>query len=57
MYMGFIPILFEPLDGLFVARTMVGICSERNMTWKLVLEVNDQQGQSELLFYYFDATY
>lgn len=57
MYMGFIPVLFEVRDGLLVAQTMVGICAERNMTWRLVLEVNDQQGQSELAFYYFDATY
>ncbi|WP_392343790.1 hypothetical protein [Pseudoalteromonas prydzensis] len=57
MYMGFIPVLFEARDGLLVAHTMVGICSERNMTWKLVLELNNQQGHAEHVLYYFDVTY
>ncbi|MEH6394778.1 hypothetical protein [Pseudoalteromonas sp.] len=57
MYMGFIPVFFEPRDGVLVAHTMVGICSERNMTWKLALELKNQQGQSEQVLYYFDVTY
>ncbi|MFU2508547.1 hypothetical protein [Pseudoalteromonas sp. ASV78] len=57
MYMGFIPVLFAPRDDMLVAQTMVGICSERNMTWKLVLELNNQQGHAEHVLYYFDVTY
>lgn len=57
MYMGYIPVLFAPRDDMLVAQTMVGICSERNMTWKLTLEVKNPQGQPESVFYYFDVTY
>ncbi|NMM41785.1 hypothetical protein [Pseudoalteromonas arctica] len=57
MYMGYIPVMFEPRDDILVAQSMVGICSERNMTWKLTLEVKNQQGQIKHVYYYFDATY
>lgn len=57
MYMGYIPVLFEPRNDILVAQGMVGICSERNMTWKLTLEVKNPQGQLKQIFYYFDATY
>ena len=57
MYMGFIPVFFEASDGLLVAQTMVGICAERNMTWKLALAVKNQQEQAEQVFYYFNVTY
>ena len=57
MYMGYIPVFFEPRNDILVAQGMVGICSERNMTWKLTLEVKNPQGQLKHVFYYFDATY
>ncbi|CAM3667105.1 MULTISPECIES: hypothetical protein [Pseudoalteromonas] len=57
MYMGFIPVLFESREDILVANTMVGICAERNMTWKLVLVLKDQQEHAEPIFYYFDVIY
>lgn len=57
MYMGFIPLQFTPFQDHFIAHTMVGICSERNMTWQLQLGVNDRQGATETLLYNFDVVY
>lgn len=40
MYMGKIPVLFElNNDNDWHATTMLGMCSEPNMQWRLVLEV------------------
>ena len=57
MYMGYIPVKFVSHKGVLVATTMVGICSERNMTWKLTVEITNKQGQLDTLFYYINVTY
>lgn len=57
MYMGFIPLQFEPFQDHHVAHTMVGICSERNMTWQLQLDIVNSQGDTDVIMYYFDVIY
>ena len=57
MYMGYIPLQFELQGNVLTANTMVGICSERNMTWKLILELKNQQNKIEPIYYYFTVIY
>lgn len=57
MYMGFIPLNFEAFQDHYIAHTMVGICSERKMTWQLNLETINSTGESNTLFYQFDVEY
>lgn len=57
MYMGFIPLQFKSFQDHYMANTMVGICSEREMTWKLELNVINSQGDSKILLYFFDVIY
>ena len=53
MYMGYIPVFFELVAGKFRATTMVGVCSEKNMEWKLSIELKDQQGSNSQISYNF----
>ncbi|MGB1292049.1 MAG: hypothetical protein ACPG5Z_07935 [Pseudoalteromonas sp.] len=53
MYMGYIPVFFELVAGKFRATTMVGVCSEKNMEWKLSIELKDQQGNNSQISYNF----
>lgn len=57
MYMGYIPLNFEPFQDHFIAHTMVGICSERKMTWQLSLNTVDDDGSNQTLSYFFDVVY
>lgn len=57
MYMGYIPVSFEVVDTIYQAHTMVGVCSEKNMKWKLLVQVQDSQGQIQHLTYYFFVRY
>ncbi|KPH64205.1 hypothetical protein AMS58_02865 [Pseudoalteromonas porphyrae] len=57
MYMGYIPLQFKLQDNVLTANAMVGICSERNMTWKLILELKNQKNQIESVYYYFTVIY
>lgn len=58
MYMGYIPVQFERQGNTWVANTMVGICAEKNMVWKLVLTTTDKSTSiSQHVEYYFNVTY
>lgn len=58
MYMGYIPLQFIEQGNIWLADTMVGICSEQNMVWKLVLTTsNKNTGISSNVDYYFNVTY
>ncbi len=58
MYMGYIPLQFTKQDNIWLADTMVGICSEQNMVWKLVLTaVNESTSVNQTVEYYFNVTY
>ncbi len=58
MYMGYIPLQFTEQGNIWLADTMVGICSEQNMVWKLVLTTsNKNTGISSNVDYYFNVTY
>lgn len=58
MYMGYIPLQFTEQGNIWLAGTMVGICSEQNMVWKLVLTTsNKNTGISSNVDYYFNVTY
>lgn len=58
MYMGYIPVQFKNQGSVWVANTMVGICSEKNMVWKLILTtVDTNTGISENVEYFFNVTY
>lgn len=57
MYMGYIPVAFSSLGNIYQAQTMVGICSEKNMKWKLQLNLEDKHGNPQTLSYYFIVTY
>ncbi|KPZ57599.1 hypothetical protein [Pseudoalteromonas sp. P1-7a] len=58
MYMGFIPQKFTKEATIYKSDTMVGICSEQNMLWQLVLNLsNIQTGESITHFYNFYVTY
>jgi hypothetical protein len=53
MYMGYIPVFFKSTKGILQADTMVGVCSEKNMKWKLIIELEDQQAKTSQVTYYF----
>ncbi|MCK8094537.1 hypothetical protein CWB60_03700 [Pseudoalteromonas sp. S327] len=58
MYMGFIPQKFTKEATIYKSDTMVGICSEKNMLWQLVLNLsNVQTGEKITHFYNFYVTY
>ncbi|XQF93587.1 hypothetical protein ACOBV9_07330 [Pseudoalteromonas espejiana] len=58
MYMGFIPQKFTKHESIYKSETMVGICSEKNMLWQLVLNLtNTQTGEPITHFYNFYVTY
>ena len=58
MYMGYIPVQFTKHSNIWLANTMVGICSEQNMVWKLVLTtVDTKTATSENVEYFFNVTY
>lgn len=58
MYMGFIPQKFIKEATIYKSDTMVGICSEKNMLWQLVLNLsNVQTGEQITHFYNFYVTY
>lgn len=58
MYMGYIPLQFKKHDTIWQSDTMVGICSEKNMLWQLIVTITDQAtGVSDTLNYYFYVTY
>ncbi|WP_377109580.1 hypothetical protein [Pseudoalteromonas sp. R86517] len=58
MYMGFIPQKFTKEATIYKSDTMVGICSEKNMLWQLVLNLsNVQTGEQITHFYNFYVTY
>ena len=58
MYMGYIPVQFKNQGSVWVANTMVGICSEKNMVWKLILTtVDTNTATSENVEYFFNVTY
>jgi hypothetical protein len=53
MYMGYIPIFFESSNATIQANTMVGVCSEKNMKWKLVIDIQDEAGDENQIAYFF----
>ena len=53
MYMGYIPVFFKSTNGILQADTMVGVCSEKNMKWKLIIDLEDQQTKNSQVTYYF----
>jgi hypothetical protein len=58
MYMGFIPQQFEKKKGVWQSDTMVGICSEKNMLWKLeIILKNEITGAVETVNYFFYVNY
>ncbi|MDN3377325.1 MULTISPECIES: hypothetical protein [unclassified Pseudoalteromonas] len=57
MYMGYIPVTFEAIDDIYQATTMVGICSEKNMKWKLRLQLQDSEGHTQHITYFFIVRY
>ena len=58
MYMGFIPQKFTKEATIYKSDTMVGICSEKNMLWQLMLNLsNVQTGEQITHFYNFYVTY
>ncbi|MFP3351078.1 hypothetical protein R0K04_06610 [Pseudoalteromonas sp. SIMBA_153] len=58
MYMGYIPVQFTEQGNIWLADTMVGICSEQNMVWKLVLTTVDlTTSANQTVEYYFNVTY
>ncbi|WP_404339826.1 hypothetical protein [Pseudoalteromonas mariniglutinosa] len=57
MYMGYIPLKFTKTQNTFVANAMVGICSERTMTWRLVLAVELASGEITKVNYFFNSHY
>jgi hypothetical protein len=58
MYMGYIPQQFKRQGHVWQSKTMVGICAEQNMQWKLVLNVVDTTEQhSQTLYYSFYVRY
>jgi hypothetical protein len=58
MYMGYIPQNFIKQNNVWQSNTMVGICSEKNMLWNLVLTVSSETNTTkETLNYYFYVTY
>jgi len=58
MYMGFIPQKFTEQGSIYKSETMVGICSEKNMLWQLVLNLSNlQTGEPITHFYNFYVTY
>ncbi|KAA1152937.1 hypothetical protein [Pseudoalteromonas fuliginea] len=58
MYMGYIPQQFIKKGELWQSNTMVGICSEKNMLWRLELTILNQTSLVEqILNYNFYVTY
>lgn len=58
MYMGYIPLQFTEHGNIWLANTMVGICSEQNMVWKLVLTaVDESTSANQTVEYYLNVTY
>ncbi|WP_372760697.1 hypothetical protein [Pseudoalteromonas sp.] len=58
MYMGFIPQQFKRQGNVWQSDTMVGICAENNMLWKLALTItNNTSLQSSTVYYYFYVNY
>ena len=57
MYMGYIPLQFKKGTNYWHADTMVGLCSEKVMTWKMTVSYIDTDDQTHSLFYYFDSRY
>lgn len=57
MYMGYIPVTFSRLADIYQAQTMVGICSEKNMEWKLRLQLQDSEGNTQHINYFFIVRY
>lgn len=45
MYMGEIPLRFEPKQQQWLAELMLGACTEPKMQWQLELEVTYQSGE------------
>ena len=57
MYMGYIPINFDLVGDIYRASTMVGICSEKNMKWKMLLQLQDPKGNVQHITYFFVVRY
>lgn len=58
MYMGYIPLQFRREDDVWLANTMVGVCAQKNMVWKLVLTTGDKStSANQTIEYYFNVTY
>ncbi|MEI8669512.1 hypothetical protein P4S65_15375 [Pseudoalteromonas sp. B131b] len=56
--MGYIPQQFIKKGELWQSNTMVGICSEKNMLWRLELTILNQTSSVEqVLNYNFYVTY
>ncbi|SFT85814.1 MULTISPECIES: hypothetical protein [Pseudoalteromonas] len=55
MYMGYIPLQFTQKGSYWSAQTMVGVCSEPVMTWKMTVVFTDAQNRQQSVFYYFDS--
>lgn len=58
MYMGYIPQQFKKQDGHWQSKTMVGVCAEKTMLWKLVLVTqHTHTSVKNTQYYYFNTTY
>lgn len=57
MYMGYIPLQFKKGANYWHADTMVGLCSEKVMTWKMTVSYTGADDQTRSLLYYFDSRY
>lgn len=58
MYMGYIPQQFLKKEGVWESKTLVGICSEPNMLWKLTLNIHSNTAPNrQTLNYFFYVTY
>jgi hypothetical protein len=57
MYMGKIPLFFEEDEqGNFVASTMLGSCSEKQMIWRLWLSISNQDKPNKAQQVFIDFT-
>ena len=52
MYMGFIPQKFTKEATIYKSDTMVGICSEKNMLWQLMLNLSNVQTGDQITHFY-----
>ncbi|MEH8017708.1 hypothetical protein MN202_10715 [Rheinheimera muenzenbergensis] len=58
MYMGRVPIRFSQLAAnSWQAEFLLGACSEPDMQWQLVLQLQDQQGQNVTLKQTFQSSW